>query len=136
MTLFFPAFLNSFGELCCKFINFNIISFFFDEFFTLFSFLLSLTFTAIASYRYWIFFDEYVVIDEYANSVNLSQNNNSTIVFCHFEDVILVRTYLIGVNAIVALNFPILFALIYHSARGSISDVKARQPVAPLLYFK
>jgi hypothetical protein len=134
MTLFFRAFLSLFGELYCKFQK----SFLFYEFFRNFPCcLFSLTFTVIASYRYWIFFEEDVVVDDdYANSTNLSMKNNSTTVFCHFEDVILVRTYLIGVNAIVALNFPVLIALIYQSARGSISDVKARQPVAPLLYFK
>jgi hypothetical protein len=92
---------------------------------------------SIALCRYWAFIDSNVVIDNIANE-SISQNsseNNSTI-SCHARDVLFIKTYLIGVNGIVALNLPILLLMIYCSARGSITDTKARHYVSPLLYLK
>lgn len=83
------------------------------------------------------FFESNVVIDDNID-VNESFSNDSSQneTTCHSHDVLFVKTYLISVNAICALNFPILLLMIYHSARGSITDTKARRFVSPLLYLK
>lgn len=143
MTLCFRAFLKLFGELYCEFFCTAKKSLTYllqlANFLTLLhpknNIALSLAFTAFASYQYWQFLDhDVIVVDGFDNST--VPTNLSLPIACNFLDVVLVRAYLIGVNAIMALNFPLLIALIYHSARGSISDVKARQLVAPLLYLK
>lgn len=106
----------------------------------------SLTFTSIALGRYWTFFETGVVIDD--NDDFIPQNatgnetmdnetmSNSTMISCHAHDVMFIKTYLLGVNGIVAFNLPLLLLMTYCSARGSITDTKARRLVAPLLYLK
>lgn len=98
----------------------------------------SLTFTSLALCRYWTFFEADVVIDD-NHGINESISHNSSenaTISCHMRDVIFIKTYLVGVNGIVALNLPILLLLIFHSARGSITDTKARRFVPPLMYLK
>lgn len=96
----------------------------------------SLTFTAIALFHYWTFLDTDVVIDTYNDSIygNSSGNENQTT--CHAHDVLFIRIYLIGINAIAALNLPLLLIMTYYSAQGSITDTWARRYVTPLLYLK
>lgn len=92
---------------------------------------------SIALCRYWIFFESGVAVDDFndeSSSHNSSQNDSA--VHCHALDMLFIRTYLIGINCVLALNLPILLLMIYSSARGSITDTKARQLVAPLLYLK
>lgn len=92
---------------------------------------------AIALCRYWTFLAADGVTDDVVSesiSYNLSQNG--TPIACNARDVLFVKAYLIGVNGIVALNLPLLLLMIYHSAQGSITNVKARRYVAPLLYLK
>lgn len=86
---------------------------------------------AIALQRYWMFFENDVVIVDRTD--HNSTENQTT---CHDLDVIFIKTYLFGVNGILALNLPLLLLLIYNSGKGSITDVKARRFVAPLLYLK
>lgn len=87
--------------------------------------------------RYWTFLDSDVVIDNISNdSISHNSTQNETTISCHAQDVLFIRIYLVGVNAIVALNLPLLLLMIYHSAQGSITDTKARRFVAPLLYMK
>lgn len=94
---------------------------------------------SIALCHYWMFFETGVVIDDAIN-VNVTIPNNSsgneTEISCHAHDVMFIRTYLIGVNGIVALNLPLLLLIIYFSAQGSITDTASRRLVAPLLYLK
>lgn len=101
----------------------------------------SLTFMSIALGRYWTFFETGVVIDDnhefiLQNATGNETMGNVTTVSCHAYDVMFIKTYLLGVNGIVALNLPLLLLMTYCSARGSITDTKARQLVAPLLYLK
>lgn len=93
-------------------------------------------FVSVALCRYWTFFDADVVIDNIANESIPHNSTNETTISCHAHDVLFIKTYLIGVNGIVALNLPLLLLMIYHSARGSITDTHARRFVAPLLYVK
>lgn len=95
----------------------------------------SLTFTSIALRRYWTFFNTTVADSLSDESFRFNSSENHTI-SCLFEDVIFVKIYLIAVNAIVALNLPILLLMIYNSAQGSIADTKARHYISPLLYLK
>lgn len=90
-----------------------------------------LGFSSIALRNYWIFFESQVVIDDETHEV--ATNNETS---CHEQDVIFIKIYLIGVNAIVALNLPLLALLIYNSGRGSIADTNARRLINPLLYLK
>jgi hypothetical protein len=107
----------------------------------------SLSFTSVTLIRYWTFFNDHVTIYDndgdvngVANSIlrNFSSNNNNNneSLYCHRHDVFFIKTYLIGVNAIVALNLPLLFVMISSSARGSICDIRARRHVTSLLYLK
>lgn len=90
---------------------------------------------SISLQRYWVFFANDVVINDIANE-SLDQNSTENETTCHANDVMIIKAYLIGVNGFLALNLPLLLLMIYHSARGSITDVKARSFVAPLLYLK
>jgi hypothetical protein len=80
-----------------------------------------LIFTCIALTRYWSFFDP-------VNSQTADQ--------CAELDIVLVKTYLIGTNAISLLNLPLLIILIWLSSRGTICDIKPRRHVTPLIYLK
>lgn len=92
---------------------------------------------SIALCRYWTFFETGVVIDDAINkTIPNNSSENETDISCHAHDVMFIRTYLIGVNGIVALNLPLLLLITYFSARGSITDTASRRLVAPLLYLK
>lgn len=92
---------------------------------------------SVALFRYWTFIDTNVVIDNIANeSVSHNSSENDTAISCHANDVLFIKTYLISVVGIVALNLPLLLLMIYCSAQGSITDTKARHFVSPLLYMK
>lgn len=94
-------------------------------------------FTSIALKRYWIFLETVTVDDENAyESLSLDLSQNETAVSCHKHDVLFIKVYLIGVNAIVALNLPLSLLMILNSAQGSIVDSNARKLVSPLLYLK
>lgn len=136
MTSCFPAFSRQSGEYFCKDkqelerarLECIIICCIYN---------CSLTFMSIALCRYWTFLDSDVVIDNISNdSISHNSTQNETTISCHAHDVLFIRIYLVGVNAIVALNLPLLLLMIYYSAQGSITDTKARRFVAPLLYMK
>lgn len=92
---------------------------------------------SIALCRYWMFFETGVVIDDAINvTIPHNSSENETEISCHANDVMFIRTYLIGVNGIVALNLPLLLLIIYFSGKGSITDTASRRLVAPLLYLK
>lgn len=96
----------------------------------------SLTFTSIALSHYWTFLESDVVIDDASEIIYQNSSENETTITCHAHDVLFIRTYLIGINGIVALNLPLLLIMIYNSAQGSIIDTWARRFVTPLLYIK
>lgn len=102
----------------------------------------SLSFTSITLFRYWTFFNDHVTFydnnDAAAAADDILRNfsNNNESLYCHRHDVYFIKTYLIGVNAIVALNLPLLFVMISFSGRGSICDIRARRHVTSLLYLK
>lgn len=134
MTLFSHAFSRHCGESYCKSKPITKASM---RQWHASCFITSLTFTSIALYRYWIFFETGVVIDGFVDeSLSHNSSQNDSTITCFAQDVLFIRTYLIGVNCIVALNLPILMLMIYSSGRGSITETKARQLVAPLLYIK
>lgn len=128
--LFFHAFLKEYGVLYCK--NFYKENKFPRLSFDIYTLFYSLSFTSITLYRYWIFLQLYVTVDD--SIVN--NFTNESLQYCNQLDVYFIKTYLIGVNAIVALNLPLLLVMISYSARGSICDIRARRCVTPLLYLK
>jgi hypothetical protein len=98
--------------------------------------------TAIALQNYWVFFAEHHDITSNNDNesellkLNFTDDNNTQNHVCEQWDVNFIKTYLIGVNVIVALNLPLLFVLIRTSARGTICDLEARKGIVPLLYLK
>lgn len=129
MTLFSLAYLKRCGEWFCKNVKAMLpnVCWIFGFF--------SLIFMSIALQRYWVFFESDAVIDGiFIESVERNSTENGT--SCLANDVIFVKIYLIGVTGILALNLPLLLLMIYHSSRGSITDVHARRLVAPLIYLK
>ena len=104
----------------------------------------SIVFTLIAFQHYWEFFQSNVTTDiDNSNSSSSSIEDNLTIShqkndlqYCQHIDVAFIKTYLAGINIIVALNIPLLFVMISTAARGAICDVQARRHVTPLLYLK
>jgi hypothetical protein len=132
MTLSSLALSKCYGESFCEFrveklpANANC----------LFIFVRSLIFTSITLCRYWTFIDTNVVIDNIASESLPHNSSENDTISCHAHDLLFIKTYLIGVNGIVALNVPILLLMIYNSAQGSITDTKARHYVTPLLYLK
>lgn len=128
---YFHALLKWYGVLYCKEIFYS------TSFFWHFEFHCSLSFTSITLFRYWTFLQFYVTTDNNNNTelVNITRDNES-LLYCQQHDVYFIKTYLVGVNAIVALNLPLLLVMISNSARGSICDIRARNCVTPLLYLK
>lgn len=103
----------------------------------------SIIFTLIAFQRYWEFFDSNVTtdIDNINSSSSIGDNltvshHKNDLQYCQHIDVAFIKTYLAGINIIVALNIPLLFVMISIAARGAICDVQARRHVTPLLYLK
>lgn len=105
----------------------------------------SIIFTLITFQRYWEFFDSNVTtdIDNINNSSSINIGDNLTVShhkndlqYCQHIDVAFIKTYLAGINIIVALNIPLLIVMISTAARGAICDVQARRHVTPLLYLK
>lgn len=105
----------------------------------------SITFTLITFHRYWEFFNSNVTIDIDNNNSSSSNSigDNLTVTdhkndlqYCQYIDIAFIKTYLAGINIIVALNIPLLIVMITTAARGAICDVQARRHVTPLLYLK
>jgi hypothetical protein len=103
----------------------------------------SIVFTLITFQRYWEFFQSNVTTDIDSSNSSSSIEDNLTIShqindlqYCQHIDVAFIKTYLVGINIIVALNIPLLFVMISTATRGAICDVQARRHVTPLLYLK
>jgi len=103
----------------------------------------SIVFTLIAFHHYWEFFQSNVTTDIDNSNSSSSIEDNLTISlqkidlqYCQHIDVAFIKTYLAGINIIVALNILLLFVMISTAARGAICDVQARRHVTPLLYLK
>jgi hypothetical protein len=91
----------------------------------------SLTFTSLTFQRYWTF------LQATGSDGNITEDSkNETAAYCDQQDVVLIKTYLIGVVAMQALNILLLLVMIRLSAKGAICDIRARRHVAPLLYLK
>ncbi|CRL00123.1 CLUMA_CG013403, isoform A [Clunio marinus] len=95
-----------------------------------------LVFVSTSLYRYWIFFDEKVIIEDNINVHFLQSPSPSESISCRSNDVVFIQTYFIGFISILLLNLPLLLLMIYHSAQGSITDTESRRLVKPLLYLK
>lgn len=96
----------------------------------------SLIFTSITLQRYWIFLQSQDISDGLDGRNFTDDNDKNETLYCYQQDVVFIKTYLIAVVSIVALNLPILLAMISISAKGTICDVQARKHVSTLLYFK
>jgi hypothetical protein len=127
MTLFFPVSSRPFGERSSENTKASKETRKLTR-----VFLHSLTFMSMTLHRYWSFFELNALTSDQETNETISTNETA----CHFNDVIFIKTYLIGDATVVALNILILLLMIYHSSRGSITDIKARRFVSPLLYFK
>ena len=103
----------------------------------------SIIFTLIAFQRYWEFFQSHITTDidivnsssSIGDNLTISHHKND-LQYCQQMDVAFIKTYLAGINIIVALNIPLLLVMISSSSRGAICDVQARRHVTPLLYLK
>lgn len=97
-----------------------------------------LIFASITLQRYWTFFEANVIISNSTddNFLHNTTQDNETTISCLTSDVIFIKTYLIGLNAILLLNLPLLLIMIWCSARGSMTDIDSRRAVVPLVYFK
>lgn len=95
-------------------------------------------FSLITFHRYWTFFQSNITtdVDKDIGSYYKNSSHNDDLQYCQQTDVTFVKTYLAGINTIVALNIPLLFFMISLSARGAICDAQARRHVTPLLYLK
>jgi hypothetical protein len=100
----------------------------------------SLIFTSITFQRYWTFLQSTTAAadDSDINGSNFSliTQDESNETFCKEQDVMFIKTYLIGINTIVALNLPLLLVMIRLGAKGGICDIYARRHVPSLLYLK